>query len=149
MDSAWYRRPLRVLQFNFEDREGLFVPRVRGEDIVRLARELHANAVAIFARDAWGRAFYDSRVAPKHGRLGARDLVAEVVREARRYGIRVLAMVAHTTNPRLFSEHPDWAQARVENAYRQVVEVFNWDRVAALTRAVYQRVAEERARTSW
>jgi len=46
-------------------------------------------------------------------------------------------------------EHPDWAQARVENAYRQVVEVFNWDRVAALTRAVYQRVAEERARNSW
>ena len=46
-------------------------------------------------------------------------------------------------------EHPAWAQARVENARRQVVDLFNWDRIARLTRMVYERVIEERARVSW
>ncbi|MCG2767389.1 MAG: glycosyltransferase family 4 protein [Chloroflexota bacterium] len=46
-------------------------------------------------------------------------------------------------------EHPDWAQARVKSAYREVVNLYNWDRIAKLTRKVYERVVEERARASW
>jgi glycosyltransferase involved in cell wall biosynthesis len=51
--------------------------------------------------------------------------------------------IVHTLN------HPYWAELRVENAYRRVREVFNWDRIAAETVAVYERVVAERAAADW
>ena len=45
--------------------------------------------------------------------------------------------------------HPEWAKQRVENAYREVLTVFNWDTIAQQTAAVYARVVEERRRTFW
>jgi len=44
---------------------------------------------------------------------------------------------------------PDWAAARVENAYRRVVTEYNWPSIATRTAAVYARIARERAVTAW
>jgi len=46
-------------------------------------------------------------------------------------------------------QHPDWAAQRVENAYQQVLAVYNWQTIAHQTQAVYQRIIDERARTNW
>ena len=46
-------------------------------------------------------------------------------------------------------QHPEWARKRVENAYREVLSLYNWDRIAAQTEAVYARVVEERLRADW
>lgn len=47
-------------------------------------------------------------------------------------------------------QHPEWTRLRVENAYRKVLEEYNWPRIAGLTIGVYQRVVEERRRvTDW
>lgn len=51
--------------------------------------------------------------------------------------------IVHTLN------RPDWAQQRVDNAYRMVREQFNWDAIARQTIDVYRRVAAERAVTVW
>lgn len=51
--------------------------------------------------------------------------------------------IAHTL------QHPDWSAARVANAYRAVREEYNWQRIARLTAAAYQRVIAERALTDW
>ncbi len=45
--------------------------------------------------------------------------------------------------------HPDWAAARVDNAYRRVTTEFNWRRIAQQTVAVYHRIARERALVNW
>lgn len=45
--------------------------------------------------------------------------------------------------------HPEWAAMRVENAYRQVLEVFNWQTIAAQTAAVMERIINERAKADW
>ena len=100
----------RVLQFNFEDEEGYGVDTITGKDIVKIAVEAGANTIAFFARDAWGRAFYNSKIARKISKLGERDLLKEIVEEASKHGIYVIPMIGHTTNPELFSKHPDWAQ---------------------------------------
>ncbi|MCD6291074.1 MAG: glycosyltransferase family 4 protein [Anaerolineae bacterium] len=44
---------------------------------------------------------------------------------------------------------PDWARQRAENAYKMVLELYNWDRIAGLTVEVYRRVIEERRHTDW
>ena len=106
----------RVLQFNFEDLLAKEVSSIRGEDIVAFAESINANTVVIFARDAWGRAYYNSGIARKHAKLGDRDLLAEVVEAARRRGISVVVMIGHTTNPELYRKHPDWAQRRADGS---------------------------------
>ena len=44
---------------------------------------------------------------------------------------------------------PDWAAQRVANAYRVVLEEYNWQRIARRTIEVYERVVAERARADW
>ncbi len=39
-------------------------------------------------------------------------------------------------------EHPDWAQARAENGWREVQQIYNWNRIAKETIAVYRRAQE-------
>lgn len=46
-------------------------------------------------------------------------------------------------------QNPAWARQRVENAYGEVLTVFNWDTIAQRTAEVYSRVAEERAQAVW
>jgi len=46
-------------------------------------------------------------------------------------------------------QHPEWAKARVANAYRRVVSEYNWQHIAGLTRRVYERVRNERATVDW
>ena len=46
-------------------------------------------------------------------------------------------------------KRPDWARQRAENAYRMVVEEYNWEVIARKTIAVYERVIDERAKTKW
>jgi glycogen synthase len=46
-------------------------------------------------------------------------------------------------------QHPEWAAARVSNAYKVVREEYNWERIARLTVRVYQRIIAERAVTTW
>jgi len=46
-------------------------------------------------------------------------------------------------------QHPKWSAARVENAYRVVVERYNWQHIARMTAGVYRRIIAERATTDW
>jgi glycogen(starch) synthase len=46
-------------------------------------------------------------------------------------------------------QHPRWSAARVENAYRVVVERYNWQHIARMTAGVYRRIIAERAATDW
>jgi glycosyltransferase involved in cell wall biosynthesis len=46
-------------------------------------------------------------------------------------------------------KHPDWAARRAKAAYKEVRELYNWDRIARLTAEVYGRVIAERAVADW
>ena len=103
-------KPVRVLQFNIEDRYGRYVSTLSGGELVDLASRLHANVLVIFARDPWGRVFYrGSSIGPEHPKMVG-DIVREAVEEGRRRGVRIVVMVGHTANKYLFHIHSDWAQ---------------------------------------
>ena len=74
----------------------------------------------------------------------------EVVRHAET-GITI-----HPDNPESLAwgivhtlQHPEWAVKRAENAYREVRDLYNWDRIAHSTADVYDRITAERARANW
>ncbi len=105
----WKDRLLKAVQFNIEDPYGFYADKIRAETLVALARKVHADVLIVFARDAWGRVFYEgSRLYPRHP-TAALD-VRELVEKAHERGIRVVVMAAHTANRYLYRLHPDWAQ---------------------------------------
>lgn len=109
----WEGRIWRAIQFNIEDPFGFYADMVTADFLVDLAERANANLLIVFARDAWGRVFYDrSRLYPRHPNA-ALD-VAELVRKAREKGIRVVVMAAHTANRHLYRLHPGWAQRNRE-----------------------------------
>ena len=44
---------------------------------------------------------------------------------------------------------PDWAAQRAANAYKLVLEEYNWARIAQRTSGVYERVVAERPKPAW
>jgi glycosyltransferase involved in cell wall biosynthesis len=46
-------------------------------------------------------------------------------------------------------QRPDWARQRAENAYRVVVDEYNWPVITRRTVEVYQQVVAERAAANW
>ena len=108
--TEWWKKPVRVIQFNIEDRYGRYVPFITGRELVDLAESLHANVLIIFARDPWGRTFYKGgKAGPRHPKM-IDDLVREAVKEGKKRGIKVIVMVGHTANKYLYHKHSDWAQ---------------------------------------
>jgi len=106
----WFQKPMRVLQFNIEDRYGSSIEGLTGFELARLAHDLGANVLVIFARDGWGRIFYrGGGVGPEHCKMVG-DIVRDAIREGRKLGVKVVAMVAHTANRWLYKKHADWAQ---------------------------------------
>lgn len=102
-------RFIRALQFNIEDQYGFFADKVTEDKLLEIAEKVRANTLIVFARDAWGRVFYDgSKLYPKHPR--SRLDVKELVAKARKKGIKVIIMALHTANRYIFKLHPDWAQ---------------------------------------
>ncbi len=106
----WWEKPVRVLQFNIEDRYGVYVSKLSGKEIVGLAEKLGANVLVIFARDPWGRTYYKgATVGPVHPKMKG-DIVREAIEAGREKGIRVILMIGHTANQYLYRLHSDWAQ---------------------------------------
>lgn len=108
--EEWWKKPVRVIQFNIEDRYGRYVSKINGKQLVELAKRLHANVLVIFARDPWGRIFYRGGRAGKEHPKMVGDIVREAVEEGRRIGVKVVVMVGHTANKYLYHLHSDWAQ---------------------------------------
>lgn len=45
--------------------------------------------------------------------------------------------------------HPEWAEQRVENALREVRELYNWSQIAEATGAIYERTYADWRRDTW
>lgn len=46
-------------------------------------------------------------------------------------------------------QHPEWARARVANAYQRVLTQYDWNYIAEQTCQVYERIVSERATSDW
>ena len=46
-------------------------------------------------------------------------------------------------------QHPEWARARVANAYQRVLSEYNWHYIAEQTYQVYERIVKERITSDW
>src|SRR5699024_9547714 len=71
------------------------------------------QTITFMTKDAFGTSYYDTKIGHKNIRLD-KDLLAEAVREARKYDIRLIAYYNVGLNSYLAKENPDYWQ-RDEN----------------------------------
>ncbi|TNJ63461.1 hypothetical protein FE784_25105 [Paenibacillus hemerocallicola] len=116
-----YHKTLRrgLLDFHI----GEAVPEI-AFDVPRYMRDMAEagmQTLTFMTKDAFGTSYYDTRIGKKNAKLG-KDLLEEAVREAQRYGIRLIAYYNVGLNSYVAGANPDYRQrdkdgAPVTNAF--------------------------------
>jgi len=107
---AFYRDTLRrgLLDFHI----GEAVPDITF-DVPRYMREMAEAGVqtlTFMTKDAFGTSYYNTRIGRKNAKLDI-DLLAEAVREAKKYGIRLIAYYNVGLNSYVANANPDYRQS--------------------------------------
>lgn len=105
-NAPWWKGPNRVMLLNLREGDE---PMVDAKALIEDVKRYGATAFCINGGGIV--AFYQTKIAG-HRRseaLGTRDLLAEIIPEAHRQGLHVLARIDPSCAPReLAQEHPDW-----------------------------------------
>ncbi len=116
--QQWWKQPHRVLLLNLREGDE---PLVDAKAVVEDVKRYSGTAFCINGGGIV--AFYQTRI-KGHRRseaLGERDLLAEIIPEAHRSGLRVLARIDPSCAPsELAAEHPDWFARDREGQYIDV-----------------------------
>jgi hypothetical protein len=114
--GSWWQGPHRVLLLNLREGDE---PLVNAQTLLEDVKRYGATAFCINGGGIV--AFYQTRIAGQRlsAALGQRDLLGEIIPEAHRQGLRVLARIDPSCAPReLADEHPDWfARDRAGNFF--------------------------------
>lgn len=111
MSDNWHRERVRQVHLDFHIPE---FPReaLTAWDAKKLVSELvraRVNVVAMFAKCHFGNAYYDTKVGHKHRALNG-DYLREVVDEAHKHDIKVIAYYSLGTDEWIVKRNPDWYQ---------------------------------------
>lgn len=109
-EKPWYERFLVGIEVGptgANDKDDIYMSRANGKDIVQNALKANAQYLVIFMKDQ-NFAYYNSHVARKCPQLKERDLLKEVIDEAKKYGLPVLAYVQVQYDTSSWLAHPEW-----------------------------------------
>jgi Hypothetical glycosyl hydrolase 6 len=114
-DKPWFEHSLVGMevgptgaQFGGAEVDKVFARNFNGREIVRKSLAAHSQYLVIWARDG-EFAYYNSKLLPKPGGLGERDVLREAGEEGHRNRLPILAYCQLQYPSRELREHPDWA----------------------------------------
>jgi len=108
--ELWYERLLVGIEVGptgANDKDDIYMSKANGRDIVDKILKAKAQYLVIFMKDQ-NFAYYDSKVATKCPQLGKRDLLKEVIEEAKKHKIPVIAYVQVQYDTSSWLTHPEW-----------------------------------------
>ena len=86
---------------------------------ITITKELGCDTIVFFVENE-GRTIYDSKMAPKDPLVGDRDLLADLVAEAKKEEIRVVAAwYGSHCQTYLVEKHPEWRVKRLDSRKKQ------------------------------
>jgi hypothetical protein len=111
MQSNWIRENIRQVHIDFHMPE---FPRdaianFNAEEFVSHLVRAKANVIGVFTKCHFGNAFYDNKVGHKHSGLKG-DFFGEVLTEAKKHDIKVIAYYSLGTDAHAVLHNPDWYQ---------------------------------------
>ena len=110
-NDQWFRDKIRQVHIDFHMPE---FPRdainnFNAREFVAEFVRAKANVIGVFTKCHFGNAFYDNTVGHKHAGL-KEDFFGEVLAEAKKHGIRVIAYYSLGTDAHAVLNNPDWYQ---------------------------------------
>jgi len=117
MMNFWWDKPIFAVTLELSGTSNL-----KSLDVKKLVSKLAENGVNLivaFSIGYWpgGTSFYQSKVAPHHPELNDRDFLAEIIEEAHKHNVKVIAYVNVLWGNRdMYLTHPEWAQRKLSGA---------------------------------
>jgi len=110
-NDQWFREKIRQVHIDFHMPE---FPRdaidnFNAREFVAEFVRAKANVIGVFTKCHFGNAFYDNTVGHKHSGLKA-DFFGEVLAEAKKHEIKVIAYYSLGTDAHAVTNNPDWYQ---------------------------------------
>ncbi|TBL75980.1 alpha-amylase family protein [Paenibacillus thalictri] len=111
MDKNWFSRHIRQVHVDFHMPEFPYdaIKGFNAKEFVAEFVRAKVNVVGIFTKCHFGNAFYDNSVGHKHSGL-KEDFFGEVLEEAHKHGIKVIAYYSLGTDAYAVEHNPDWYQ---------------------------------------
>lgn len=117
MDINWYKKALCKIHLDMhcpEWHESIFENFDAGR-IISSAKEAGAEALYFFTKDCYGNAYYDTRIGHRHICMGSRDFCAEILEQARKVGLPVMAYYTVIWDNHAAEAHPEWTMRDSED----------------------------------
>ena len=112
--APWFQRTLVGMEVGRSEtdpqhpaKDPTFYSRANGKAIVQNLLKARAEYAVIFMKD-WNFAYYNSRIVRKCPSLGRRDLLREVLDEAGKYHLPIIAYVVIQGDTSVWLAHPEW-----------------------------------------
>ena len=109
-EKPWYEGLLVGIEVGptgANDRDDIYMSRANGKDIVQNILKAKAQYLVIFMKDQ-NFAYYNSKIARKCPQLKDMDLLKEVIEEAKKHSIPVIAYVQVQYDTSSWLAHPEW-----------------------------------------
>lgn len=111
MQPSWFHENIRQIHIDFHmpefPREA--ISRFNAEEAIAHIVRAKANVIGVFTKCHFGNAFYDNTVGHKHSGLQG-DYFGEMLAEAKKHQIKVIAYYSLGTDAHAVSHNPDWYQ---------------------------------------
>ena len=107
---GWFRFRFRKVLIDFHTPEFAVeaVKNFNAKKWVEVLKKANVNALVFFAQDAYGNAYFPTKVGHKH-RGVTQDMLGEIIKEAHEIDIKVIAYVNTRLNRHAATLNPDWA----------------------------------------
>ncbi len=105
----WNRMRQVHVDFHMPEFPQEAIQRFDAKSFVERFVKAKVNVIGVFTKCHFGNAFYDNKVGHKHSGLQG-DFFGEVLAEARKHDIKVIAYYSLGTDARAVQDNPDWYQ---------------------------------------
>ena len=109
-DASWTKNVLYKIHLDLHTPEwdDEILRDINPQQIISTVRGAGADTLYFFSKDCYGNAYYNTKIGHKHRCIGNRDVLAEVLAEACKAGVRIVAYHSIIWDNGAAIAHPEW-----------------------------------------
>jgi hypothetical protein len=109
-DGSWIKNVLYKIHLDLHtpDWDDEILKDIDPHQIISTVTRAGVDTLYFFSKDCYGNAYYNTKLGHKHRCIGDRDLLAEMLAEGRKAGVRIVAYHSIIWDNGAAEAHPEW-----------------------------------------